>query len=126
MAVNTAQTKEAGRAPLPLTARHDNWWIKPLLTVIVLGGFVLYASWRAFVNSDYEWGPYLSPFYSPLLLININVFGWTISPALYILIFPLRFRLPCTYYRLCLRAPFFCLRTEWPRREPWKSKRCTG
>ena len=126
MAVNTAQTKEAGRAPLPLTARRDNWWIKPLLTVIVLGGFVLYATWRAFVNSDYEWGPYLSPFYSPLLLININIFGWTISPALYILIFPLSFRLTCYYYRLAYYRAFFWDPPACAVREPYKRKHYTG
>ncbi len=36
MAVRTAQSKEAGRAPLPLTSRLDKWWIKPMMTVIAL------------------------------------------------------------------------------------------
>ncbi len=50
-----------------LTMRRDAWWIAPLLTAIVLGGFGIYATWRAFENKFYEVGPYLSPFYSPLL-----------------------------------------------------------
>ena len=46
----------------------------------------------------------LSPFYSPLLPINITVnipgLGLKhVSPAIYILIFPLSFRMTCYYYR---------------------------
>src|SRR5689334_3919284 len=107
MAVNTAQSKEARRAPLPLTARHDNWWVKPLITVVVLGGFVIYSAWRALENQYYETGPYLSPFYSPLFGFNLSIFGWNISPALYILAFPLAFRLTCYYYRLAYYRAFF-------------------
>jgi len=46
----TAQSKEAGRAPLPLNSRRDTWWIRPLLTVIVLGSFVIYSAWRGLEN----------------------------------------------------------------------------
>ena len=80
MAVQTAQSKEARRAPLPLTNRRDNWWIKPLTTVLVLSGFVIYTAWRGLENQFYEVGPYLSPFYSPLLPIHWTLFGWNISP----------------------------------------------
>jgi len=37
----------------------------------VLGGFGLYATLRAFEGRFYEWGPYLSPFYSPLMTSTI-------------------------------------------------------
>jgi hypothetical protein len=107
MAIRTAQSKEAGRAPLALNSRRDTWWIRPLLTVLVLGGFGLYATWRAFDNQFYEVGPYLSPFYSPLLPLHLSLGGWTISPAIYILIFPLSFRLTCYYYRLAYYRAFF-------------------
>ncbi len=103
----TAQSKEAGRAPLPLNSRQDTWWIRPLLTVIVLGSFVIYATWRAVENRFFEVGPYLSPFYSPLLPIDLGIGGWRISPALYILVFPLSFRLTCYYYRLAYYRAFF-------------------
>ncbi len=126
MAVRTAQTKEAGRAPLPLTSRHDTWWIKPLATVLVLGGFVIYATWRAFVNENFEWGPYLSPFYSPIVGLNWSIFGWTISPALYILIFPLSFRLTCYYYRLAYYRAFFWDPPACAVQEPAKRKHYTG
>ena len=49
------------------TMRRDAWWAQPLLTFTVLGGFVVYATWAAFQGEHYEFGPYLSPFYSPLL-----------------------------------------------------------
>ena len=59
------------RKPLPVirkfgeTKRTDNWWGFPLLTLVVFGGFVIYATWAAFQGNYYRWGPYLSPFYSP-------------------------------------------------------------
>jgi len=103
----TAQSREAGRAPLPLSSRRDTWWLRPLLTVIVLGSFVVYATWRGLENQFYEVGPYLSPFYSPLLPINLSIGGWNISPAIYIIAFPLLFRLTCYYYRLAYYRAFF-------------------
>ena len=41
--------------------------VELLPVVVVLGAFSIYATWRAFENQYYEWGPYLSPFYSPLI-----------------------------------------------------------
>ena len=59
-------------APLPLlhrgfgeTQRRDAWWLQPLVVFTILGGFVVYATWAAFQNAHYTYGPYLSPFYSP-------------------------------------------------------------
>ena len=49
------------------TMRRDAWWLELIPVVIVLGGFSVYATWRAFEGAYYEWGPYLSPFYSPLI-----------------------------------------------------------
>src|SRR5215212_3349400 len=49
------------------TMRRDAWWVAPLLTFVVLGSFVVYATWAAFQNAHYTYGPYLSPFYSPEL-----------------------------------------------------------
>ncbi len=47
------------------TLRRDPWWIEPLLVVVVLGTFGIYATFRAFEGKFYACGPYLSPFYSP-------------------------------------------------------------
>src|SRR5262245_4337278 len=108
MALRTsAQSREAGRAPLPLSSRRDAWWARPLITAIVLGLFVLYATWRGLENQFYEVGPYLSPFYSPLLPIDLSIGGWMISPAVYIIAFPLLFRLTCYYYRMAYYRAFF-------------------
>ena len=125
-AVGTAQSKEAGRAPLGLNARRDNWWVRPLLTVLVLGGFVLYSMWRGLENQFYEVGPYLSPFYSPLLPIDWNILGWHVSPSIYIVVFPLSFRLTCYYYRLAYYRAFFWDPPACAVPEPSIRKRYTG
>jgi hypothetical protein len=107
MATPTAQSTEAGRAPLALNSRHDTWWIRPAVTAGVLGLFVLYSIWRTFAFEYYAYGPYLSPFYSPFLDFGWKIFNLPISPAIYILIFPLSFRLTCYYYRLAYYRAFF-------------------
>jgi len=85
------------------TLRRDAWWIQPVLTALVLGGFSIYATWVAWIGTNYEWGPYLSPFYSPL----IQTSWWPLSPAFLILIFPLGFRASCYYYRKAYYRAFF-------------------
>ena len=47
------------------TARRDAWWIQPLVVVLGLSTFIVYATWAAFQGDHYTFGPYLSPFYSP-------------------------------------------------------------
>ncbi len=92
------------------TRRRDWWWVEPLLVFAVLGGFVVYATWAAFQNAHYTYGPYLSPFYSPEIWGDSHHawFGpkpawWPalvpFSPALLILPFPGLFRFTCYYYR---------------------------
>ncbi len=87
------------------TLRRDAWWIEILVVVIVLGGFGVYATLRAFENAYYFWGPYLSPFYSPL--IDPQHHWWPFSPALLILVGPLGFRATCYYYRKAYYRAFF-------------------
>src|SRR6266404_5058991 len=60
------------------TLRRDAWWTEILPVVIVLGGFGVYATLRAFENANYFWDPYLSPFYSPL--IDPRHHWWPFSP----------------------------------------------
>ena len=113
MASVTEQSQPvAGRAPK--TLRQDHWWVAPLVTVLVLGSFIIYGSWVALVNKDYWVDPYLSPFYSPCLAANCEhatwaLLGrwWTLSPALLILPIPLGFRLTCYYYRKAYYRAFF-------------------
>jgi hypothetical protein len=87
------------------TKRRDSWWAEILPVVIVLGSFGAYATFRAFEGKFYEWGPYLSPFYSPL--IDAGHTWWKFSPALLILAGPLGFRATCYYYRKAYYRAFF-------------------
>jgi hypothetical protein len=87
------------------TQRRDDWWVEILPVVILLGGFGIYATLRAFEGKFYEWGPYLSPFYSPL--IDPGHRWWKLSPALLILAGPLGFRATCYYYRKAYYRAFF-------------------
>lgn len=87
------------------TMRRDTWWIEVLPVVVVLSLFGIYATLRAFEGSYYEWGPYLSPFYSPL--IDPHHGWWPLSPALLILGGPLGFRTTCYYYRKAYYRAFF-------------------
>ena len=93
------------------TMRRDAWWVPPLGAFVVLSSFLAYATWAAFQNAHYEYGPYLSPFYSPLLFSD-SPHAWIhgarpswlpgfipFSPALLILPFPAGFRFTCYYYR---------------------------
>ena len=92
------------------TMRRDRWWVRPLIVFLVLSAFIVYATWAAFQNAHYTFGPYLSPFYSPVVFGDSPHawFGpkpgwWPVllpfSPALIILPFPGLFRFTCYYYR---------------------------
>ena len=97
------------------TLRTDRWWLQPLITVTVLVAFIVYSTVRAFENAHYFVEPYISPFYSPCLTTACegNTFPELftgpsfLSPALYILIVPLGFRLTCYYYRKAYYRSFW-------------------
>jgi len=85
------------------TERKDAWWLQPAaqgLALLVLGA---YATWAAFQGTHYEFGNYLSPFYSPLMKPK----WWPLSPALLVLGAPLGFRGTCYYYRKAYYRAFF-------------------
>ena len=92
------------------TTRRDAWWVTPSVIFIGFSAFIVYATWAAFQNAHYAFGPYLSPFYSPEIFGDSShaMFGpkpawWPaiapFSPALLILPFPGLFRFTCYYYR---------------------------
>jgi hypothetical protein len=86
---------------LDATLRKDAWWAGPALTVVVLLGFIVYATLRAFEGTAYEWQAYLSPFYSPFFDVAWAK-GWGLgflTPAMLILPGPASFRFTCYYYR---------------------------
>ena len=86
-----------------VTQRRDAWWLEPLAVAAGLGAFTVYSMWAAWQGNNYEWGPYLSPFYSPLILVD----WWSWSPAFLILWAPLGFRATCYYYRKAYYRAFF-------------------
>ncbi len=86
------------------TLRRDAWWVEIIPILVLMGGFSIYATLRAFEGKFYEWGSYLSPFYSPL--IDPLHHWWPLSPALLILAGPLGFRATCYYYRKALYRAF--------------------
>jgi hypothetical protein len=92
------------------TTRRDFWWIQPAAVFLALSAFIVYATWAAFQGDHYEFGPYLSPFYSPLLFgdgprawLGPKPGWWPgtlpFSAALLILWAPGGFRFTCYYYR---------------------------
>lgn len=126
-------------APLPLaprrfgeTMRTDAWWIQPLVTFLILGAFVVYATWSAFQGDHYTFGNYISPFYSPELFGDSPhaLFGpkpgwwpsWMkFSPALLILWAPGGFRFTCYYYRGAYYKAFWADPISCAVGEPRKS-----
>ncbi len=112
--------------------RPDAWWAQPALVFLGLGGFVIYSTWAAFQGRNYFFGPYLSPFYSPLLFGEPphSWFGprpgwWPgslpFSSALLILWVPGFFRLTCYYYRGAYYKAFWADPLSCTVGEPRKS-----
>ena len=102
------------RAVETRTERVDTWWLQPLIVVLVLGSFSIYALWAALQNGNYYAPPYLSPFYSPCVAANcahpeLPLLGswWNLSPAFLVLWMPLGFRVTCYYYRRAYYRSFF-------------------
>jgi len=99
------------------TLRRDRWWVQPAITVAVLVLFIIYSTFRAFQNKYYFVEPYISPLYSPCLSTgcaktgapHLGIFRdwWILTPAIFILVFPLGFRLTCYYYRKAYYRSFW-------------------
>jgi hypothetical protein len=105
-------TTEAVNAPprLGSTMRRDRWWVQPVLIVVALSLFGIYAIVRVLVNKYYVIttdGAHLgSPFFSPDLP---NIFGFTTALpwAFLVLWAPLGLRTSCYYYRKSYYRSFF-------------------
>jgi hypothetical protein len=110
-----------GRARIAAkTLRTDRWWLQPLVTVVLLSAWVLYAlvrtaSQRAYFVEEFH---YLSPFSSPCVTASCHPaamdFGqWLgkfppfIPFGLLVLPFLLGFRLTCYYYRKAYYRSFW-------------------
>ena len=105
MAVATHAVRPTGFAA---TERRDAWWVAPLVQGLLLATLICYANWAAIQGNNYYvphagGGGYLSPFYSPLIIIP----GFPYSPALLILLPPILFRATCYYYRKAYYRSYF-------------------
>lgn len=92
-------------APRTLPGRGD-WWVYPVTTAVVFTAFIIYAAWSVATGTiDHGWvtGPYLSPFYSPVIKLG----WWPLSAAFLVAWAPLGFRATCYYYRKAYYRSFF-------------------
>jgi hypothetical protein len=108
--------------------RRDAWWLEPLWTGTGFALFSLYTTVVMLYGRHYYAAPYLSPMYSPPLFVDptqpgslpldhawigeLPSFGFwptvlPLTPAMFILIFPLSFRLTCYYYRKFYYRAYF-------------------
>jgi len=85
------------------TERRDAWWVAPATQGLCLAILIGYANWAAFQGNHYEFGGYLSPLYSPLLVVP----WFPLSPAFLILLPPVLFRATCYYYRKAYYRSYF-------------------
>jgi len=94
------------------TSRSDAWWLQSAVTFFGFTAFIIYSTWAGYSNAYYEYGPYLSPMYSPLLFgpSPHSWFGGPAQPtwwppflhfsaAALVLWGPVGFRFTCYYYR---------------------------
>jgi len=100
MAVAIPNARPTGFAA---TERQDSWWIAPLGQGLLLAVLITYANWAAFQNANYQVGGYLSPLYSPLIVVP-----WLpLPPSFLILLPPVLFRATCYYYRKAYYRSYF-------------------
>jgi len=110
VALPNVQRAAAPRTSLPRPGRLGAWWVEPVLVVTTLVLFSLYATFRALearYSATYGLGShYLSPFYSPPIQEWVPI-RFPLSPALYVLVFPLSFRATCYFCRRSYYRAFF-------------------
>lgn len=114
------------------TMRPDAWWLQPLVVFLGLSAFIVYSTWAAFQGTNYAFGNYLSPFYSPEIFGDTHHallgpkpswwFSWLPwSPAFLILWAPGGFRFTCYYYRGAYYKAFWADPASCAVGEPRKS-----
>src|SRR5580658_216179 len=118
------------RAGFGQTSRAGNWWVTPLAVFLGFSTFIVYSTWAALQGNHYEFGPYLSPFYSPLIfgdsphaLLSARP-SWIpvwVSAAMLILWAPGGFRFTCYYYRGAYYKAFWADPPSCTVGEPRKS-----
>jgi len=112
-------TRDIQERQFGATLRRDRWWVEPLVYLTILSTFIVYATAAAvFGARDIAYGPYLTPMYSPLFLIDgLPDF---ITPAMLVLWAPAGFRFTCYYYRKAYYRSFAAQPVACGVGKPWK------
>ena len=76
-------------------------WVYPTFVVAILTLFGIYTAWVVLFQPVAQFGPYLSPFESPLVTLG------NIPPGIFVVWAPLVFRATCYYYRKAYFRSFF-------------------
>jgi hypothetical protein len=76
-------------------------WLYPTTVVVALTLFGVYTAWAVLFQPVAEFGPYLTPFESPLIKLG------AIPPGILVVWAPLVFRGTCYYYRKAYFRSFF-------------------
>jgi hypothetical protein len=109
----------------PQVSRRDLWWLQPVAVAIGFTLFVIYGLWSSIIAAGgdvWEHGPYLSPFYSPLIKL-----GWfPLSSAILVVWVPLGFRATCYYYRKAYYRAYFWDPPACAIREPRSHRKYRG
>jgi hypothetical protein len=116
VSISTSAPRSPARVHLknPYSKLPD--WVYPTSVLLAFSLFILYGLWVGLAETTPgRYGPYLSPFNSPEILITIGPLH--IPPAFWIAPVPLAFRLTCYYYRKAyfrsfLLHPFSCAHSE--------------
>ena len=90
----TVEVRRPAALQTPIKTWRPYWWVYPAWVVVALSAFGIYALY-AILDAHGSYAPYISPFYSPHVVIK----GIPISPAFWVAWVPLGFRLSCYYYR---------------------------
>lgn len=104
---------------------RGNWWVYPATVAVGFTLFVIYGFWSVILASGghyWEYGPYLSPFYSPLIRLG----GWPWSSAILVAWAPLGFRATCYYYRKAYFRGYFWDPPACAIREPRARRHYSG
>ena len=96
---STASTPSSGTLP----EGQGNWWVEPVAIAVGFTLFVIYSTWSVIWSNGHSYGPYLSPFYSPVLRFS----WWPLSSAFLVAWVPLGFRASCYYYRKAYYRAYF-------------------
>jgi hypothetical protein len=109
-ATEARNPRGTARQGLGATSRRDAWWLVPGIIATGFGAFIAYSLFSALLleplfHVHYEVDGYLSPFFSPLLVVDWLP-AW-VSPAILILWAPLGFRTTCYYYRKAYYRSYF-------------------